>query len=145
MKRDETIKKRYGHWNPTRKLSRQQISDIRQLVEQAPQVTTKQIADHFQVNPESIRRILKSNWVPDEDEIDRIQARAQRRKERQTEQQEQKKAEVPEMIELKLFVTKRQQQQKHLIDKGRTSRHRQFRQKPTKKNEKYVPIDKLID
>lgn len=79
-KREESLRKRYGAWNPTRKLSRQQISDIRELKGQWPQMKTKQLADHFHINPESIRRILKSRWEPSEDELASINERTERRK-----------------------------------------------------------------
>lgn len=84
-KRDISHRKRYGSWNPTRKLSRQQMNDIRELKMQAPQLKTVQIADHFQMNPESIRRILKSGWVPDDDELNTLRERAERRKARKAE------------------------------------------------------------
>lgn len=79
-KREQALRKRYGAWNPTRKLSRQQIWDIRELKQQWPQMKTKQLADHFHINPESIRRILKSKWNPNEEELASINKRAERRK-----------------------------------------------------------------
>lgn len=79
-KREETLRKRYGAWNPTRKLSRQQITDIRELKQQWPQMKTKHLADHFSINPESIRRILKSKWTPSEEELESLNQRAERRK-----------------------------------------------------------------
>lgn len=88
-KREESLRKRYGAWNPTRKLSRQQISDIRELKAQWPQMKTKQLADHFHVNPESIRRILKSKWEPSETELASMNERAAKRK---LQSQERKKA-----------------------------------------------------
>lgn len=90
-KREESLRKRYGEWNPTRKLSRQQIADIRSLKEQWPLMKTKQLADHFHVNPESIRRILKSKWIPNEDEIKDLNERAEKRK---LASQERKKAQA---------------------------------------------------
>lgn len=79
-KREESLRKRYGAWNPTKKLSRQQITDIRELKAQWPQMKTKQLADHFKINPESIRRILKSKWEPSEDELTSMNERAEKRK-----------------------------------------------------------------
>ncbi|KAF8004018.1 hypothetical protein HF325_001466 [Metschnikowia pulcherrima] len=40
------------------------MNDIRDLAARAPELKTVQIADFFKINPESIRRILKSNWNP---------------------------------------------------------------------------------
>lgn len=79
-KREESLRKRYGAWNPTRKFSRQQISNIRELKAQWPQMKTKQLADHFNINPESIRRILKSKWTPSEEELASMNKRAEKRK-----------------------------------------------------------------
>lgn len=79
-KREEALRKRYGLWNPTRKLSRQQMIDIRELKKAAPHLKTVQLADHFNVNPESIRRILKSKWVPSDNELESILQRTEKRK-----------------------------------------------------------------
>lgn len=87
-KRDESLRKRYGKWNPTHKLSRQQMMDIRELKKNAPDVRTIQFADHFNVNPDSIRRILKSKWVPSEKELIRISERAEKRKKQSAERKE---------------------------------------------------------
>lgn len=79
-KREESLRKRYGLWNPTHKISRQQMMDIRELKKAAPHLKTVQIADHFNVNPESIRRILKSKWVPNDKELAEIEIRTEKRK-----------------------------------------------------------------
>lgn len=84
-KREESLRKRYGLWNPTRKLSRQQMIDIRELKKSAPHLKTVQLADHFNVNPESIRRILKSKWVPKDNELESILQRTEKRKQRSLE------------------------------------------------------------
>lgn len=78
--REASLRKRYGQWNPTHKLSRQQMNDIRDLKTRAPQLKTVQIADFFGVNPESIRRILKSKWVPNDTDLARLERRAEERK-----------------------------------------------------------------
>ncbi|KAK6199486.1 required for respiratory growth protein 9, mitochondrial [Scheffersomyces amazonensis] len=79
-KREDSLKKRYEAWNPTRKLSRQAMDDIRSLARQMPHLKTVDLANHFRISPEAIRRILKSNWVPNEDEHLSIMQRAERRK-----------------------------------------------------------------
>lgn len=69
-KRQQSLKQRYGEWNPTRKLSRQQMQDVRNFLEQLPHLKTVDLAQYFNISPEAIRRILKSSWVPkNEDEI----------------------------------------------------------------------------
>lgn len=83
-KRDESLRKRYGAWNPTRKLSREQMNSIKEMKAMVPHMNTKQIADHFGINPESIRRILKSKWVPSEAEAADVRKRAEKRKEKST-------------------------------------------------------------
>lgn len=79
-KREQALRRRYGQWNPTHKLSRQQMNDIRELKQRAPHITTAKIADFFNVNPESIRRILKSKWVPNEETLRRLEKRSETRK-----------------------------------------------------------------
>lgn len=80
VKREETLRKRYGQWNPTRKLSRQQITDIKNLKGQYPGMKTKQLADFFLISPESIRRILKSKWEPTDEEMEDLKRRTEKRK-----------------------------------------------------------------
>lgn len=80
-KRDESIRNRYGEWNPTHRLSRQQIQDIRNIKDKIPHMKTIELANHFKISPEAIRRILKSNWVPNDSEEERIRLRGEKRKE----------------------------------------------------------------
>lgn len=79
-KRDLSHRKRYGEWRPTKKLSRQQMLDIRNLKEQMPEMKTIQIADHFKISPEAVRRILRSKWVPSDDEESDLIRRAEKQK-----------------------------------------------------------------
>ena len=60
-------------WNPRKKLSPDALEGIRELHRQYPETyTTPVLAQQFEVSPEAIRRILKSNWRPnDEEEADR--------------------------------------------------------------------------
>lgn len=80
QKRNDSIAKRYGQWNPTRKLSRQQISDLKSLKEQVPHLKTIDLANHFKVSPEAVRRILKSKWVPNDEEEIIMKRRGENRK-----------------------------------------------------------------
>lgn len=82
QKRDDAIRKRHGTWNPTKKLSRQQMQDIRNLSDQMPHLKSIDLANYYQVSPEAIRRILASTWVPKESEEEEIVERGQRRKEK---------------------------------------------------------------
>ena len=81
LKRKESLVQRYGHWSPTRKLSRQQMQDIRSLKDQMPYMRTIDFANHFKVSPEAIRRILRSKWIPNDKEEELLQARNTKHKE----------------------------------------------------------------
>ncbi|KAF2447067.1 required for respiratory growth protein 9, mitochondrial [Karstenula rhodostoma CBS 690.94] len=61
-------------WNPRKKLSPDTMEGIRHLNQTQPtRFTTPVLAQHFQVSPEAIKRILKSKWRPsDEEQEDRI-------------------------------------------------------------------------
>lgn len=87
-KREALLRKRYGSWNPTRKLSRLQIADIKDLKVQAPHLKTVQIAEFFGMNPEGVRRILKLNWEPSDEEVQKLNERAERRKQKSIERKE---------------------------------------------------------
>jgi hypothetical protein len=67
------VKKFPGGWNPRKRLSPDALAGIRAIHSQFPeQYTTRVIAEKFEVSPEAVRRILKSNWTPkDEEESDR--------------------------------------------------------------------------
>ncbi|KAG7191596.1 Required for respiratory growth protein 9 mitochondrial [Scheffersomyces spartinae] len=80
QKRDIAHKHRYGEWKPTKKLSRQQMADIRSLKEDHPLLKTVQLANHYNVSPEAVRRILRSKWVPNDAEETKIAERATKRK-----------------------------------------------------------------
>lgn len=60
-------------WNPRKRLSPDALAGIRALNAQFPDTyTTQALADKFEVSVESIRRILKSKWMPSaEEEQDR--------------------------------------------------------------------------
>lgn len=52
-------------WRPKKRLSPDALAGIRALNAQFPEVyTTQALAEKFQMDPEAIRRILKSKWVP---------------------------------------------------------------------------------
>ncbi|KZF19994.1 hypothetical protein L228DRAFT_250414 [Xylona heveae TC161] len=56
-------------WAPRKRLSPDAVEGIRALHEQYPdKYTTPYLAEQFHVSPEAIRRILKSNWRPSEEE-----------------------------------------------------------------------------
>ncbi|AGO10281.1 AaceriABL175Cp [[Ashbya] aceris (nom. inval.)] len=83
------------HWNPKKKLSRDQQDAVRMLKSRYPTMTNSDLADYFKVSPESIRRILKAKWQPNEDEMLEIQERWKRRGTRIEEQLKESGA-VPE-------------------------------------------------
>lgn len=80
QKRDASIKKRYGQWNPTRKLTRDQMDDVKNIAAQMPHLRTVDLAQYFNVLPEAIRRILKSKWQPLERTGLALREREQRRR-----------------------------------------------------------------
>lgn len=96
-KRDRALKVKHGNWNPTRKLDRQQIQELRNITRMLPHLKTVQLSEMFRVSPEAIRRILKSNWVPTDQDEDKLLARAEKkRKEKQQRWREQKDQEQRE-------------------------------------------------
>ncbi|KAK3902423.1 hypothetical protein C8A05DRAFT_44136 [Staphylotrichum tortipilum] len=66
----EALKKKFPEgWKPRKKLSPDAMAGIRMLHEQFPdEYTTPALANKFEVSPEAIRRILKSDWRPKADE-----------------------------------------------------------------------------
>lgn len=76
MVEKEAVKRKLNGqgWNPRKKLSPDTMEGIRHLNQTQPtRFTTPVLAQHFQVSPEAIRRILKSKWRPsDEEQEDRI-------------------------------------------------------------------------
>lgn len=79
-KRDRAIKLKYGTWNPTRKLDRQQIQELRNISKMLPHIKTIQLSEMFKVSPEAIRRILKSKWVPTDHDEDKLLERAEKKR-----------------------------------------------------------------
>ncbi|CCD25684.1 mitochondrial ribosome assembly protein RRG9 NDAI_0F03660 [Naumovozyma dairenensis CBS 421] len=69
-------------WAPKKKLSRTEMGSVRLLREQFPDMTASELGEKFKVSPEAIRRILKSNWKPSEDEDRRIAQRWKKRGEK---------------------------------------------------------------
>ncbi|KAI4131345.1 MAG: hypothetical protein LQ341_006369, partial [Variospora aurantia] len=70
-------------WAPRKRLSPDALEGIRALHAQYPEkFTTPVLADQFQVSAESIRRILKSKWRPNDEETANRQARWDKRGER---------------------------------------------------------------
>ncbi|KAK0634978.1 hypothetical protein B0T17DRAFT_485246 [Bombardia bombarda] len=70
----EALKEKFPEgWMPRKRLSPDALAGIRALHKEFPQqYTTEVLANQFEVSSEAIRRILKSNWAPTDDEdIDR--------------------------------------------------------------------------
>ncbi|KAF1826325.1 uncharacterized protein K489DRAFT_298638, partial [Dissoconium aciculare CBS 342.82] len=71
------LQEKFGqvNWEPRKRLSPDSLNGIRTLHASDPGTyTTAVLANHFQVSPEAIRRILKSKWRPNEDEArDRLE------------------------------------------------------------------------
>lgn len=63
-------------WSPRKRVSPDDLEDIRALNSQSPEkYTTPVLAEQFKVSPEAIRRILKSKWRPNEEEQAKRQVR----------------------------------------------------------------------
>ena len=75
IKRELTQKSKYDRWNPKRKLSRQEMIKVKELKETFPQYRTVDLAQFFHISPEAVRRILKSKWVPNDIDEERITQR----------------------------------------------------------------------
>lgn len=75
------LKKKFtSGWQPRKRLSPDAIEGIRALHTRDPhQNSTPVLAEHFQVSPEAIRRILKSKWRPNEEEQESRRERWARR------------------------------------------------------------------
>ncbi|KAI3406098.2 RRG9 [Candida oxycetoniae] len=80
VKRTLTQKSKYQSWNPQRKLSRQEMINLRELKETFPHYKTIDLAQFFHISPEAVRRILKSTWVPNDRDEDRLFERRERQK-----------------------------------------------------------------
>lgn len=63
----EALKKKFPEgWAPRKRLSPDALAGIKALHAQFPEeYSTEKLSQKFQVSPEAIRRILKSNWIPE--------------------------------------------------------------------------------
>lgn len=93
MKRELTMKAKHSQWNPKKKLSREDMLKLRELKENFPHYKTVELAELFRVSPEAVRRILKSNWVPNDIDEDRIIARREKQKQKRQQEIQLKKLE----------------------------------------------------
>jgi hypothetical protein len=67
-------------WQPRKRLSPDTLEGIRALHKSDPAAySTEMLADHFKITPEAIRRILKSKWRPNEDEVEQRRLRWEKR------------------------------------------------------------------
>ncbi|KAH3672773.1 hypothetical protein WICMUC_004179 [Wickerhamomyces mucosus] len=66
-------------WNPNKKLSREQMNSVKILKDRMPEISTSELSQHFEVSTEAIRRILKSKWVPSDEDETKIMERWKRR------------------------------------------------------------------
>ncbi|EFA81621.1 neugrin domain-containing protein [Heterostelium album PN500] len=64
------IKEKYGNWEPIKKLSRDQMSEIKRLHKEDPDIhTVESLVTQYRVSKEAIKRIIRSNWTPSEDRL----------------------------------------------------------------------------
>jgi hypothetical protein len=70
-------------WQPRKRLSPDAMEGVRHLHKIDPgKFTTPVLAEHFKVSPEAIRRILRSKWLPSEEELEGKRVRWERREAR---------------------------------------------------------------
>lgn len=98
-------------WSPRKKLSREAMEGIRVLKSYDPLLNAGDFARMLKISPESVRRILKSNWEPKEEEMDKIAQRWQRRgsrvkEELRKERKEQRLKELEEREQEKALESK---------------------------------------
>lgn len=62
-----------ARWLPTKKVSREAMEGIRYLKKEQPDLKISEIASHFKIPYDAVRRILKSKWRPSADEEQRLQ------------------------------------------------------------------------
>ncbi|QLG74222.1 hypothetical protein HG535_0G01060 [Zygotorulaspora mrakii] len=82
-------------WNPSKKVSREEMESMRLLKNQFPQITARELSARYKVSPEAIRRVLKSKWQPSERESIRLHERWKRRGVRIKEMYEQSSEQSP--------------------------------------------------
>ena len=78
----EALKQKFGPqgWQPRKRLSPDTLEGIRALHNSDPgSYSTKTLSEHFQVTPEAIRRILKSKWRPNAEEVEKRKERWEKR------------------------------------------------------------------
>ena len=76
------LERKFGEqsWQPSKRLSPDTLEGIRALHASNPEsYTTEVIAQHFKISPEAIRRVLKSRWRPNDDEIEDRRKRWEKR------------------------------------------------------------------
>ncbi|RDA88482.1 hypothetical protein CP532_6660 [Ophiocordyceps camponoti-leonardi (nom. inval.)] len=81
MIQKEALKEKFPEgWKPRKRLSPDALTGIRALHAQFPDIyTTPALAERFKVSPEAIRRILKSNFRPSEEQEEARRERWERR------------------------------------------------------------------
>jgi len=62
----------FKYWRPHKKVSREVMDKIRWLHNKLPEeYNAEKLSKHFKISPESIRRILKSRFIPDSEVLER--------------------------------------------------------------------------
>ncbi|KAH9201652.1 required for respiratory growth protein 9, mitochondrial [Zygosaccharomyces rouxii] len=69
-------------WNPSKRLSREEMEGLRLIKSQFPHLNASELGQQFKVSPEVVKRILSSKWRPTEDELGKLQDRWKQRGER---------------------------------------------------------------
>jgi hypothetical protein len=83
-------------WQPRKRLSPDTLEGIRALNKSDPaSYSTAMLAQHFKVSPDAVRRILKSQWRPSEDEVEDRRQRWEKRGIRKWEEMSKQGAKPP--------------------------------------------------
>jgi hypothetical protein len=72
LRHKDAMKRDFGEegWNPPRKLSREAMDGLRALHQyDKVRFSTPVLAEKFRISPEAVRRILKSQWRPTDEQV----------------------------------------------------------------------------
>ncbi|KAK5175730.1 Required for respiratory growth protein 9 mitochondrial [Saxophila tyrrhenica] len=94
----EALVNKFGEtgWKPRKRLSPDTLEGIRALHKSdTAAYSTAKLSEQFKITPEAIRRILKSKWRPNEDEVEKRRQRWEKRGVKKWEEMSQQGAKPP--------------------------------------------------
>ncbi|GBB85024.1 hypothetical protein RclHR1_01160018 [Rhizophagus clarus] len=100
LKHKFAMKERIGfkHWKPHKRVNREIMDKIRWLHNQFPEeYNAEKLSNHFKISPESIRRIIKSKFIPNSEILERQEQKYREKLIKFKEKQkERRKAKIPQ-------------------------------------------------